>query len=52
MKVCNKSSQNPNNKSKGFGMGNYTKIPMRIDATKVPNNAKMKITPKWEKNGF
>ncbi len=33
-------------------MGTYIRIPVRIDAIKVPKNAKMQITPKLEKNGL
>jgi hypothetical protein len=39
-------------KSKGFGMGTYTRILMIIDAIKVSKNAKMQIAQKLEKNGF
>jgi hypothetical protein len=30
----------------------YTRIPVIIDAIKVPKIAKMQIAPKLEKNGF
>jgi hypothetical protein len=33
-------------------MGTYTRIPMKIDAIKVPNITKMQIAPKLENNGF
>jgi hypothetical protein len=33
-------------------MGTYTRIPVRIDAIKVPKNAKMQIAQKLEKNVF
>jgi hypothetical protein len=32
-------------------MGIYTRIPMKIDAIKVPKNAKIQIAPKLENNG-
>ncbi len=52
VKLLESFSWNLNNKNKGFGMGTYIKIPMRIDAIKVPKNAKMQIVEKLEKNGF
>jgi hypothetical protein len=33
-------------------MGTYIRIPMRIDAIKVPKDAKMQIAQKLENNGF
>ncbi len=45
-------SWNSNSKNKGFGMGTYIKILVRIDVIKVPKNAKMQIAPKLEKNGL
>jgi len=52
IKLLESFSWNPNNKSKGFGMGTYSRIPMKIDVMKVPKITKMQIAPKLEKNGF